>query len=147
MNMTRTYIPKSMPAAIGLIVLVLVFRLFSLQNTDDPDLRKAIIAELQPELMQQATQTIARQGAGNRAQISAMNTIGAPEEQLQIFRLRLSKPLLSFGSEERVIVALDYALSPELPMRHEYWAFDKSLIAGWRYRYRSSALSFYLNFL
>ena len=69
----------------------------------------------------------------------------ADADGITIHSAHVSKPLLSFGSSERTIVKVAYSL-PQQSSREEYWRFSDSLVGGWRYRGRSSAVSYYLNF-
>ncbi len=131
----------------GLVVLVVVvlWRLATLGPTFDPALNDAIRAELRNEVGNEMGKALAEsnpRSAADVARLIAMND----ESAVQVHSTRVSKPLLSFGGTQRAVVRVAYTL-PDGIQRDEFWAFDTSLIGGWRYKHRSSATSYYLNFL
>ena len=50
------------------------------------------------------------------------------------------------GTSEKLIVRVEYTL-PGRDRKSAYWRMQRSTIAGWRYEYETTAVSYYLNFL
>lgn len=131
--------------AIAIAIVFVAFRLLTIGNSNDPDLHEAIKAELANDLGNQVGQALdAQSGAYSAEDLRRINEL-ANRDAITVFSTKVSKPLLSMGSSEKVIVKVRYRL-PEQETREEYWRFSHSGLAGWRYRGRSSAISYYLNF-
>lgn len=139
--------PKSGLIVVVIAIAVVAVRFATLGESDDPSLRQAVIAEL----------TI-RLGGRTGADIDAIEAAGGVDEEsarrlaeradpegIQVHSMSVSGPLLSPSSRESMVVRVEYSL-PQAARRREYWAFDHSTMAGWRYRRPTTALSYYLNF-
>ncbi len=125
------------------MVLVLVVRLATLGETNDPALEVAIHAELQNELGNELGKIIEDFEPTSEEAVAAVLE-RADHENITLHSIRVSKPLLS--SAAQAIVRLEYSL-PGVNRRTEYWHFDHGAVAEWRYRYGSNAVFYYLNFI
>ena len=121
-------------AGIGIVIV----RLATVGEVDDSKLDAAIAAELRNDL----APALVRAGEDGDEDVSPESF----DEGIRILSTKVSKPLLSVGSKTDAIVRLEYRLLDD-PPRTEYWRFEHSAIAGWRYRRGSSKLSYYLNFI
>jgi hypothetical protein len=131
--------------ALGVVVLAVSVRLLTLGNTDDPALREAVRAELRNSLGGQLGAALDAMPEGDpeaAAEIAAM----ASEDSIRIHATSVSKPLLSFSSSAKTVVKVEYEL-PGNGHQTAYWRFRHSMVGGWQYRGRGSAVSYYLNFL
>lgn len=133
-------------AAIAIAVVFVGYRLMTLGNSEDPELRAAVKAELVNDLGGQLGEALeTHNGAYSEQDMQRLVDL-ADRNAIVVLSTKVSKPLLSFGSSEKAIVQVRFSL-PEQPVRQEYWRFSHSVLAGWRLRSRhSSALSYYLNF-
>lgn len=124
-----------------LVALFAVFRFATIGNVEDETLTAAIKAELRNDLGNRLGQAL-HSGSHDPSTLAAM----ADGDGIDIYSTAVSKPLLGTGSAVRAVVKVHYAL-PEQAPQQEYWLFEHSALGGWRYRQRSSAVSYYLNFL
>lgn len=130
----------------SIVIAVLVLILFAVRfatigEVNDDKLTAAIRAELANDLGNNLGQALQE----NKHDIATLTELANPAN-IDVYSTAVSKPLLSTGSVTRAVVKVHYAL-PEQNSVQEYWLFEHSALAGWRYRQRSSALSYYLNFL
>lgn len=130
--------------ALVAVVLLVLIRLATLGDSRDPALRAAITAELRNELGNNLGKALEDFDSRDPDSVRRLTEL-ADAEGIEIHGARVSKPLLSFASKQDAIVRVDYSL-PEEDRVQAYWRFEHSAIGGWRYRYRSSAMSYYLNF-
>lgn len=123
------------------LVAIISVRIATIGEVNDDKLTAAIRAELANDLGNNVGQAL----EDNNRDIAALTELADPTN-IDIYSTAVSKPLLSTGSATRAVVRVHYAL-PQQSAVQEYWLFEHSALAGWRYRQRSSALSYYLNFL
>lgn len=134
------------PLTIGVVLLATVglVRVATLGETNDPVLREAVRAELRNDLGARTSKELASFDAPKGDGVALAKR--ADPAGVEIHSAKVSKPLLSFSSSENAVVLVEYSL-PDGPRRSEYWLFEHSVAAGWRYRRETSSLSYYLNFL
>lgn len=139
--------PKSGIIVAVIAIAVVVVRFATLGESDDPGLRQAVIAELTTRLGGRTGADLdAIERAGGVDEESARNLVErADPEGIQVHSMSVSGKLLSASSREKVVVRVEYSL-PQAARRKEYWVFDHSTLAGWRYRRPTNAISYYLNF-
>ncbi len=134
-------------AAVAIAVVVIGVRLLTIGNSDDPRLHQAIKAELANDLGNNLGKAMASQDGALSEQDMQRLVELADRNAIMVLSASVSKPLLSLGSSDKVIVKVRYSL-PEQATQQEYWRFSHSMLSGWRVRGRhSSAISYYLNFL
>ncbi|MGJ8670513.1 MAG: hypothetical protein ACSHXK_13560 [Oceanococcus sp.] len=134
------------PAAIGIAAVIVLARLFTIGSSNDPALRDAVKAELANDLGGELGKALADQNGVRTAEALAKLVKLADSNLVTIYSTKVSKPLFSIGSTDSAIVKVKYSL-PEQAVRKEYWRFSHGTLSGWRYRSRSSALSYFLNFI
>lgn len=122
-------------------VILVAVRFATVGEVNDNKLTAAIRAELANDM----GNNLGRALQDNKHDIATLTELADPAN-IDVYSTAVSKPLLSTGSVTRAVVKVHYAL-PEQNSVQEYWLFEHSAIGGWRYRQRSSALSYYLNFL
>lgn len=142
---------KSVSGGLALLVLigagVLVgWRLAAMAGGAPAELEQAVRSELWSEqsgrLADQAKGILER---GAFAEVPAMIE-GASPQSITIERISRSAPLLSAASNERVVVKVAFRLPGEGKQRVRYMDFQHGRVGDtWRYRYDTSALSYYLN--
>ena len=132
--------------AVGLaiVIVAVLARWASIGDSDDQRLRQSIHAELMNELGGEMSQALAHVGPSDHEGILAVAEHADPA-RLEVHSMSVSKPILSLGSSEDVVVRVDYSL-PGSTMR-KYFLFEYSLVTGWHYRGPSTAFSYYANFL
>ena len=133
----------------GLIVAVFAVgaRVMTLGESDDPGLLEATRAELVLRLGERISDDLSAIGSVEELDTEAAGSLleRADSEGITVHSMTVSKPLLTFSTSEEVVVLVEYSL-PQGPREKEYWLFEHSLIAGWRYIYRTTAFSYYSNF-
>lgn len=134
---------KGLLAAVGVAVLVLV-RLFTLGESEDRELHAAIRAHLLNDLGANLGKALEDFDPGDPQAVSAILE-RADAKGIKLHSVKVSKPVLSFGSNTKTIVYSEFTLPGE-GREDAYWRFSDQMIGGWRYRGRSSAASYYLNF-
>jgi hypothetical protein len=134
------------PLTFGLVLLAAVglVRVATLGETNDPALREAVRAELLNDLGARTSKELASFDASKGDGVALAKR--ADPAGIDVHSTKVSKPLISFSSSENAVVLVEYSL-PDGPRRSEYWLFEHSAAAGWRYRRETSSLSYYLNFL
>ena len=71
----------------------------------------------------------------------------ASPDAITIERISRSEPLLSWSSNQVVIVRVRYRFPEDTETRIEYMKFKHgSMLKSWSYSYDTSAISYYLNF-
>lgn len=134
---------KGLLAAAGVVVLVLI-RLFTLGESDDPALHAAIRAHLMNDLGGNLGKALEDFDPGDPQAVSAILE-RADATGIKLHSVKVSKPVLSFGSTTKAIIYCEFTLPGE-GRESVYWRFSDQMIGGWRYRGGSSAASYYLNF-
>jgi hypothetical protein len=141
--------PKS-GILVAVIALAIVgVRFATLGETDDPELREAVVSELTIRLGGRTgadLDAIERAGGATAMDETTARRLvdRADASGIQVHSMAVSRPVMSAGTREEVVVRVEYSL-PEASPRREYWLFDHSALGGWRYRYTTTALSYYLN--
>jgi hypothetical protein len=135
---------------LALIAIVGVRLLTFRDQTDDVklmrDLESQIVSDYLPNEV--ARLQVAMQ-AGDRQQLSgvAQSVTGAKP---RIESVQISYPILAFSSSKDVVVKVVYALVEGDRSRDRktlYFLYTHGVIGNtWRYRYETTALSYYLNF-
>lgn len=144
-EMTLEFSGRNGLIALGAVALLLLVRLSTLGETSDPQLEKAIRAELLNELGNELGKTLASGDAAADPDLREAALERSDPDNIEVHAMSVSKPLLSFSSSADAVVHVEYEL-PGSTRRSEYWKFRHNTVGGWRYRYGSSALSYYLNF-
>lgn len=129
---------------VEVIVGLGVLRFVTVGASDDPDLMKAVRAELSTSMggaVGQALAQIDQVDENTAAKLVKM----ASADDIEIHSLKTSKSLSPSGKKNEIIVFIDYSL-PSGEATQEYWKFEYSLIGGYRYKRETTALSYYLNF-
>jgi hypothetical protein len=142
---TFKFTGKKAMIVLGVVIVLVLLRLMTIGESNDPKLREAIRMELMNRLGGRTGQALSEIDKTDPEAVRALAEQADPEG-IQVHSMKVSKPLLSFGSKEDVIVQVEFSLPGSFKQK-EYWRFKHSLIAGWRYKRRSTALSYYLNFL
>ena len=143
MNKATASASFSGPVAFVVVAILLGLRLMSIGEVDDPGLKEAIKAELRNDLGQLLSRELNKPTDSPEA-IQALADL-ADESSIKIYSAKVSKPLLSMGSKTGAVVRIDYQLGDE-PRETVYWLFDHSAIGGWRYKYPTTRIGYYLNF-
>lgn len=129
---------------VEVIVGLGVLRFVTVGASDDPDLMKAVRAELSTSMggaVGQALAQIDQVDENTAAKLFKM----ASADDIEIHSLKTSKSLSPSGKKNEIIVFIDYSL-PSGEATQEYWKFEYYLIGGYRYKRETTALSYYLNF-
>ena len=71
----------------------------------------------------------------------------ASPDAITIEQISRSEPLISWSSNQEVIIRVYYRFPEETQIRTEYMLFEHGgLLDSWSYRYDTSAMAYYLNF-
>lgn len=132
-------------AALTAVVILVALRAAALGATDDPALHAAIRAHLLNDVGANVAATLENLDPADPAGVAQVLE-AADAGAIALHEVRVSKPLLAVGSGTEAIVHCDYSL-PGAPRQSAWWRFRDQAIGGWRYLGRSSAFSYYLNFL
>lgn len=132
------------PMALVIIVGLIVFRLLSIGESDDPDLKAAVERELLTRMGSSIGTMLEDIDPTDSASVNELLE-RSDIEGIDVHSIRVSKPLLAFGSSDGAIVRVEFTL-PGRSSEIEYWLFEHSIAAGWRYRRPSSVVLYYLNF-
>jgi len=138
--------------AVIAVIALIIFRLSTFSDTSD---NTDLIEELEFQLMTEYfpddvenLKTLYESGYEEELE-EAVESITTSE--LTILSVQTSSPLLSFKSKQKVIVKVVYSLDDSFGNRKKgtaYYRFDHRALGNtWRYRYRSGAISYYLNFI
>ncbi len=145
MSDTRVNIPLAKgPLAIVIIGALLVIRFMTIGEVNDPELDTAIRAELLNDVGASVSQALEDLDPADGNAIDELVQL-SDAENITLHSVKVSKPLLAFGSSTDAIVRVEFTL-PGRTRRTEYWRFTHSTAAGWRYRRPASVFSYYLNF-
>ena len=135
-------------AVIGSIIAVLAVgaRFTTLGESNDPDLLKAVRAELVLRLGARISDDLGAIQSVEEMDTEAAQTLleRADAEGITVHSMTLSKPLLTFATSEKVVVLVEYSF-PQGAREREYWLFEHSIIAGWRYRWKTTKFWYYTN--
>ncbi len=131
--------------ALAVVAAVLLVRIATLGESSDPKLEEAVRAELRNELGNQLGKVLDGDNVSSDPDAIEAALERSDDSNIAIHSMCVSKPLLSFSTKTDAVVRVDYEL-PGVERRSEYWRFDHSMLGGWRYRYGSNAVSYYLNF-
>ncbi len=132
------------PLALVIIVGVIVVRLLSIGESDDPKLRAAIDRELLSKMGGSIGTVLEDIDPADSASIDALVEM-SNSANIAVHSVRVSKPLLAFGSSDDAIVRVEYTL-PGQSAETDFWRFEHSIAGGWRYQRPSSIVAYYLNF-
>ncbi len=134
------------PFALVIVAGLIVFRLLSIGESDDPDLKSAVERQLLSHMGGSVSDMLADIDPEDGAQIDELLEM-SDMSAIEIHSMRVSKPLFGgFGSSVEAIVRVDFTL-PGQAEETEYWRFTHSTAAGWRYRRPASIAIYYLNFI
>lgn len=136
-------------AGIGGLLLVaglVGLRVASLGESDDPELRRAVQAELLTRMGARTGQDLADIDDVRDVDAETVGDLLARSNPLgiEVHSMRVSRPILAASSSEDVVVQVEFSLPRAEPER-EYWLFRHSAVGGWEYRRTTTALSYYLN--
>ena len=132
------------PLALVILAAFLVLRFLTIGEVDDPDLEAAIRTELLSQMGSSISQMIDDVDPADAGDVAALTEL-ADASNITLHSVRVSKPLLSFGSSVDAVVRVEYTL-PGQSRATEYLRFTDSAAAGWRYRRHANVASYYLNF-
>lgn len=132
-------------AAAVVAVVFIGLRLATMGESDDPELRAAVQAELLNDLGGNLGRALEDVDVSDPADIAAVLEL-ADEANIDIHSIQLSRPILSMSTNEKTIARVEYTL-PGASRRSEYWRMSNGLVGGWRYRGPSTQVSYYLNLL
>lgn len=130
--------------AIVAVVIIGLLRLGTLNSSHDPKLHDAIKTELRNELGNNLGKALANMDSRDPDALKRAAAL-ANGDGIEIYSTKLSKPLLSWSSSQKVVVKLSYSL-PEQPRRQEYWSFNHSF-GSWSYVRETTVVSYYLNLI
>jgi len=141
------------PGVIALVAVVIFFvvQVLSPSKSTDEQLTEAVRTHLSYKLSDYNMNKIAEmQKSGDYSDAESLLET-ANKENITIYSMTISKPVLSWGSLEKVIVKVEFSL-PEAfdggKKQTEYQRFRyTALDSRWSHKGRSSVISFYLNFL
>ena len=141
----------SRKAAIGvgiLLIIGIIIRFFTLADSTDATLEKKVRGEL--------WSTYSGHHLGpeiNRIQKEQdFDSVGslvknASPDAITIEQISRSEPLMSWSSNQEVIVRVRYRFPGNTNTQTEYMLFEHGgLLNSWSYRHDTSAIAFYLNF-
>jgi hypothetical protein len=137
--------PVHVGVALAVIAILAAVKVATLGESDDPKLHEAIRTELLSELGGRIGQELQSLDTEDRAAVAAF-TEHADPDAIEVHSASVSKPLLSVGTSTNAVVRVEYTL-PGGPRQIVYWRFKHSAMAGWRYRYETSALAYYTNLI
>ncbi|MEX0323749.1 MAG: hypothetical protein AB3N63_16425 [Puniceicoccaceae bacterium] len=141
----------------AIVVLVAIiglvgYRFISQKDlTDDVDLMRKIEMELQTLYVpDQVDQMKAAQEAGDMKKLEELAK-AVTTTKLTVLSVKASQPMFDFSSPRDVVLKVTYTLedASTAPVEHtNFYLFEHSYVTGnWRYRYESSSIGYYLNFL
>jgi len=129
-------------------VLVVITRLLSVGEVNDPALKKAVQQQLLIDSISEVSEYIKQKTYDEPDNLDIVNQLSL--KLVDIKKLRTSQKLFSFSSVQDVVVHVEYSLqtNPNLTresyLRFQYGAFSSDNSA-WSYQFPSSKVSFYLN--
>ena len=138
-------------SAVGVAILLLIgitIRFFTLDNSTDLTLEQKVRAELwstysghhlAPEI-NRIRKEKDYDSVGSLLKKSSADAI-------TIEQISRSEPLMSWSSNQKVIVRVYYRFPGNTKTQTEYMLFEHGgILNSWSYRYDTSAIAFYLNF-
>ena len=145
MSEIRIQLTGAKAAVVGAVVLVfLLVRIATIGDANSDDLDRAIRAELLNRIGAQTSEVLTDLDVTDQDAVRKLIEV-ADASGIDIHSVRVSRPLLELSSTSKPIVRVEFAL-PGNGQQTEYWRFDHSILAGWRYRRPSNVVSYYLNF-
>ncbi|OOZ39881.1 hypothetical protein BOW53_09760 [Solemya pervernicosa gill symbiont] len=133
-----------MALLVGVVALIIIgIRLASMGGNSDPELEEAVRQELWSDHAGGMVSQLRQKFESGSMAKGDVEKVGA--EAISILKIGTSKPLLSMSTNERVIVFVRYMVPDDDNVHEKYMEFTNATLGGWRYRYRSSVISYYLN--
>jgi len=138
---------KPVIAGLILIVILVVIRLVTFSNSQDPALEKAVREvlwstysgiHLGPEINKIREE-------GDYSKVDSLLKKASPDA-ITIEQISRSEPLMSWSSKQEVIVRVHYRFPEDTEIQTEYMKFSHGIVSDWIYRHDTTAASYYLNF-
>jgi len=131
----------------AILIICVVVRVATFTDSHDPDLEKAVRAELWLRYGSQLDTEINKIRTERDYESVPFLLEKASPDAITIERISRSEPLLSWSSRQSVIVRVHYRFPDDPETQMEYMRFNHGMVGGWRYSPEgATALSFYLNF-
>lgn len=145
---------KGWHAVVGivLVIVVVVAKLTTLKDaTDDAVLMRALKSDVQIRDRSAEVEKLKSAVKAHDDRAVAKTLKSMQTDKIKIESVQLSAPLLSFATDEKVIVKVVYSQKDSSggdAAITEYYRFRRSAIGkAWRYVRKSDVVSYYLNFL
>ena len=138
--------------AIIVVIAVVIIRLATLNDRrNDEDLMRALELQLLTEYFPDDVESLKEAyESGDEDEIAAAAQ-SVTTTELTILSARTSAPLLSFSTNEKVIIKVAYSLDDAFGNREKgtkYYCYRHGAIGNiWQYRYTSNPAGYYLNFM
>ncbi len=134
---------------VGIVLLaILISRLMSFGNNTDPELREALLRQLNSEFY---PNQVSRMEALIAQQDSSVLEEGVGDvltSTLDILSVQTSYPFLDFSSPRIIIVKVTYDLGDNTGFKKQYYRYKYGMIGNsWQYQRESNVISYYLNFM
>lgn len=138
---------KAAVVAILLVIALVAVRIITFTDSQDAGLEEAVRAELWLRYGGQlGTEIEEIREKADYGGVPALLDKASPEA-ITIERISRSEPLLSWSSNQKVVVRVHYRYPDDTETRKEYMKFRHGMIGGWRYSPEGvTGVSFYLNF-
>jgi hypothetical protein len=144
---------KGWSAALAVVVMIglVIFRFMSFQDkTDDKNLMKLIETHIVSDYFPEEVARLQASVDSGDTNLMAQAVESVTSARPAIESVKVSAPLLSFSSPQDVVVKVVYGLSEGSGIRDRktlYYLVRHGVIGNtWQHRYKSNALSYYLNF-
>ena len=139
---------KNSLIAVAAVILFVIIRIATISSSEDPDLEKAVRDVLWSTYsgVHLSKEIEAIRQSGNFDEVEAL-TKKSSSEAIDIIKISRSEPILSFSTNQKVIVKVRYYFPGDQEARTDYMKFTHgSLVNVWSYQYSSSAYAYYMNF-
>jgi len=140
---------KGWPAVIAIIAIVIGFIGYQFYLHDDLDNNPEVRKKLEMNLMHEIAGDITADAEAMKAAIKSGDQERADEIGKGVLERKVTiEDLAMKGRGEDIVVKADYTVhGPDKDLKKTgYFRFSHSTITGWRYRWETSALSWYLKF-
>ena len=135
-----------------IIIAIIIFRFLTLSDRkDDKELMKSLEVQLMSEYYpDMADRMKAAVDSGETEEITAA-VESVTTTTLKIDSVKVSYPIFKFSTPKKVVVRVTFSLedvSGTYQTKTVYYLYKNGgLLNRWQYQYKSSAMSYYLNFL
>lgn len=138
---------KAVIAAVLILIIAIAIRVATFSDSHDASLEQAVRSELWLRYGDRlGTEINQIRQEGDYSGVSSLLEKASPDA-ITIERISRSEPLLSWSSNQDVIVRVHYRFPEDTAPQTEYMKFSHgSMVDVWQYRNDTFAIAYYLNF-